>query len=112
MDRVTFFQKIIIDILQDNANYYKGTTNPLNLIVIKDLIDNHFQLLMQGWQEDSYTFQCLFHLDIIDGKIWIQWNDTDYSIEEELLKQGVKANEIVIGVNHPKLRKYSDFALA
>jgi len=110
MDRVTFFQNTIIEILKDNAAYYKGTTNPLNLSVISDLQNNHFQLLMQGWESENYIFQCLFHLDIINEKIWIQWNDTDFPIEEELLKYGVTSDEIVLGLKHPKFRTYTDFA--
>ncbi|MEM1122864.1 MAG: element excision factor XisI family protein, partial [Bacteroidota bacterium] len=60
----------------------------------------------------SYVFQCLFHLDIIDHKIWIQWNDTDLPIENELMKLGVQADEIVLGLKHPNHRIYSDFAVA
>lgn len=112
MDRLTFFQDTIVDILEDNAAYYKGTTNPLNLLMIEDRKHNHFQLLMQGWDEEQYIFQCLFHLDIINHKIWIQWNDTDFPIEEELLKFGVSKDEIVIGVKHPNFRGITDFAIA
>lgn len=112
MDRIKFFQDAIIDILKDNAAYYKGTTNPLNLLVISDKENNHFQLLMQGWRDKDYTFQCLIHLDIIDEKIWIQWNNTACEIEIELLKKGVAADEIVIGLKSPEFRIYTDFAVA
>ena len=67
---------------------------------------------MQGWRDKDYTFQCLFHLDIIDEKIWIQWNNTACEIEIELLKKGVAADEIVIGLKSPAFRKYTDFAVA
>lgn len=112
MDRIIFFQNTIVEILKDNADYYKGTTNPLNILVLNDKENNHFQLLMQGWQDEVYIFQCLFHLDIIEEKIWIQWNDTDFPIEDELIKQGVTSDEIVLGLKHPKFRTYTDFATA
>ena len=112
MDRIKFFQDVIIDILKDNAAYYKGTTNPLNLLVISDKENNHFQRLMQGWRDKDYTFQSLIHLDIINEKIWIQWNNTACEIEIELLKKGVAANEIVLGVKSPEFRTYTDFAVA
>ena len=112
MDKIKFFQNQILEILADNAAYYKGTTNPLNLHIISDKTNNHFQLLMLGWEDDQYIFQCLFHLDIIDNKIWIQWNETDFPIENELIKRGVAADEIVLGLKHPKRRQYSDFAVA
>lgn len=110
MDRIEFFQKTIINVLKDNADYYKGTTNPLNVFVIEDTKSNHFQLLMQGWDEDDYIFQCLFHLDIIDNQIWIQYNTTDFPIEDELIKLGVKPSEIVLGLKHPKFREILEAA--
>ena len=112
MDKIKCFQKHIQQLLQENADYYKGTTNPLMVQVISDLVNNHFQLLMLGWHQKQYTFQCLFHLDIIDNKIWIQWNDTDFPIEEELMKRGVLAQEIVLGLKHPNKRALTDFAIA
>ncbi len=105
MDRIAFFQKTITETLKDSADYYKGTTNPLNVIVIEDMKNNHFQLLMQGWDEDDYIFQCLLHLDIIENRIWIQYNNTDIVIEDELIKSGVKPNEIVLGLKHPRFRE-------
>lgn len=110
MDRIEFFQNTIIETLKDNAAYYKGTTNPLNVIVIEDIKNNHFQLLMQGWDEDDYIFQCLFHLDIINNQIWIQYNSTDFPIEDELIKLGVKPNEIVLGLQHPRFREILEAA--
>lgn len=112
MDRLKFLQQAIIDCLKKEVEVHKGTTNPLNVNVLADKENNHFQLLMQGWDEDEYTFMSLLHLDIIDGKIWIQWNQTETPIELELLKKGVAAEEIVIGVEHPKSRQFTDFALA
>lgn len=111
MDKIKKYQKQIINILEENAKYYKGTTNPLAVNVIADTKNNHFQLLMLGWEDKEYIFQCLFHLDIIDGKVWIQWNDTDSPIEETLLKKGIPAEHIVLGLKHPKRRKYTDFAV-
>lgn len=112
MERVKFYQDLIISILKENADYYKGTTNPLNLYVIEDKKNNHFQLLMLGWENDHYVFQCLFHLDIINGKIWVQWNDTDFPIEQELIKRDVPAGDIVLGLKHPKRRENTGFAAA
>ncbi|MEM9983508.1 MAG: element excision factor XisI family protein [Bacteroidota bacterium] len=111
MERINLFRDCILSILKEEADYYKGETNPLNLIVIADEKGHHYQLLMQGWQADRYVFQCLLHLDIIDGKIWIQWNETELAIENELLKAGVRPDEVVIGRVHPGMRKYGDFAL-
>lgn len=112
MDRIKTYQKAIIDIFQDVSEYYKGTTNPRAVRILADRENHHYQLLMYGWEGDDYTFQTLFHLDIIDEKIWIQWNSTAVPVEEELLKAGIPASNIVLGVKHPSYREFTDFALA
>lgn len=112
MGKMKKYETIIKEILQENADFYKGTTNPLDLQVISDKEGAHYQLLMLGWQGDDYIFQCLLHLDIREEKIWVQWNDTDTAIEEELVKRGVPTTDIVLGLKHPEIRPYTDFAAA
>ena len=77
----------IIEIYQDIAKTYKGTTNPLDVHLVLDKERHHYQLLMLGWRGDNYIFQSLLHIDIRKGKIWIQWNTTEYPFEEELVKK-------------------------
>ena len=112
MDKLKFYQKSIKEIYKNIAKGYKGTTNPLEVQLICDEKNHHYQLLMLGWQGDDYIFQCLVHIDIKQEKIWIQWNDTEYSIGEDLVKKGIPTSEIVLGLKHPDYRQYTDFAAA
>ena len=52
------------------------------------------------------------HFDIIDGKIWIQRNMTEIDVAEALIEQGVSKSDIVLGFLSPKMREYSDYAIA
>lgn len=112
MDKMKLYQESIKEVYQEVAKAYKGTTNPLDIHLIMDKENHHFQLLMLGWREDDYIFQCLFHIDIKQDKIWIQWNTTEHPIEEELVKKGIPPSEIVLGLKHPDYRQYTDFAVA
>ena len=40
--KIKFYQDAILDIYQECAVYYKGTTNPLDVYVIADKENNHF----------------------------------------------------------------------
>jgi hypothetical protein len=51
------------------------------------------------------------HLDIIDGKIWVQYNMTEMPITQKLLAQGVAREDIVLGFQAPYAREYSGFAI-
>ena len=54
----------------------------------------------------------LIHMDIINGKIWAQRNSTEIDLGAVLTGQGVPKSDIVIGFFTPKMREYSDYALA
>ena len=52
------------------------------------------------------------HIEIINGKIWIQYNMTEINLDDEFVRQGVPKSDIVLGFLSPKMREYSDYALA
>ena len=112
MDTLKQYQNIVKEILEETAAYYKGTTNPLSLQPIIDETGHHFQLLMLGWDDDTYSYQCLYHLALRNGKVWVHWNATDIPVEEELLAKGVAAEDIVLGLKHPDYRQFTNFAVA
>ena len=112
MDKIKLYQQSITEIYKDIAKIYKGTTNPLDVHLVLDKERHHYQLLMLGWRGDDYIFQSLLHTDIKEGKIWIQWNTTEYPFEEELVKKGIPPSEIVLGMKHPDYRQYTDYAAA
>jgi hypothetical protein len=45
--------------------------------LIFDEKNDHYQLLDVGWQGLKRVYTCFIHLDIKDGKIWIQRNMTE-----------------------------------
>lgn len=53
----------------------------------------------------------MLHIDIKDGKIWIQHNGTERRIAQDLLELGVPKQDIVLAFHSPTRRKYSDFAV-
>jgi len=50
--------------------------------------------------------------DIIDGKIWIQRDGTEYGIANELVEAGIPKEHIVLGFQSEEVRPYTDFAVA
>jgi XisI protein len=71
---------------------------------IFDTEHDHDQLLYNGWHDTKRIFGPVLHLDIKDGKIWIQWNGTDDDIAAELGAFGVPKYDIVLGFRAPKMR--------
>ena len=52
------------------------------------------------------------HLEIIDGKIWIQRDGTEYGIAHELEASGVPKQRIVLGFHPPEIRPRTQYAAA
>ena len=52
------------------------------------------------------------HLDIKDGKIWIQRNQSDKLIADELVAMGVPKQDIVLGLQPVYVREYTGYGVA
>jgi hypothetical protein len=65
-----------------------------------------------GWDGERRIHGCLVHVDLIDGKIWIQWDGTEESIAADLERAGIPKEHIVLGFRPPELRLYTGYAVA
>jgi hypothetical protein len=88
------------------------TDSDVKYRIIGDRENNSFQLLSIGWRGNHYMFGPIFHFDIIDGKIWMQCNNTEWEVVDELMAAGVDRQDIVLGFVPPYSRQYSGFATA
>jgi hypothetical protein len=69
---------------------------------IFDPVHDHYQLLDMGWDErGKRVFLPIIHLDLIEGKVWVQENHTDVDIAQELIEAGVEPSDIVLGFYAP-----------
>lgn len=73
---------------------------------------DRYMLISLGWQGVKRVHGCLIHLDIIDDKVWLQRDDTDYQVAKELEKAGIPKKSIVLGFQTPDVRPFTDYAVA
>jgi len=78
---------------------------------IFDIEHDHYQLVYVGWRDSKRLYGTVLHLDIIDGKIWIQQDGTEVGIANQLVELGVPKHDIVLGFDPPKMRQYTEFAV-
>jgi hypothetical protein len=64
-----------------------------------------------GWQERTRIYDYIVHVDIKDGKIWIQRDGTEIGIANELVRAGVPKHDIVLGFKAPYKRPFTGFAV-
>lgn len=101
------YRQIITDILSIHAN--TPEINPhIQTVTVFDFLHDRYQLLRIGWtKSQKRIFNPILHLDIIEGKVWIQENRTDIDIGEELSSRGIPKSDIVLGLHPPHLRLYN-----
>jgi len=112
MEKVKKYEQIILQFLEEQESYWNGGNTPIEYQVIADTQRKRYQLISIGWKDKSYFHGCLYHLDIINDKVWIQNNNTDMLIAKELIELGIPKHDIVLGVIHPKRRKDTEYAVA
>lgn len=106
MDKIAHYQNAVCALFADYVN--NTVTRSAEQLAPQVLIDkehNKFQVLYYGWQRDKYTFFAAFHFDIIDGKIWLQCNNTEWEVDTILIEKGVAKEDIVIGFLPPYYRE-------
>ncbi len=79
---------------------------------IFDVERDHYQLMYIGWENKQRVFGPVIHIDIKEGKVWIQWNGTEEQVADDLMALGVTREDIVLGFHPPYMRKFTEFAVS
>ncbi|MDZ7956984.1 MAG: XisI protein [Aulosira sp. DedQUE10] len=110
MDKIERYRQFIKQILTEHAQISsdKDVVKPQ---LIFDNENNHYQLAYVGWDGEKRVFGPVMHFDILNGKIWIQYNGTEDLIAERLVEFGVPASDIVIGFYSPFKRQFTAYAV-
>lgn len=111
MDKIEKYQNIIEKVLNEYAAipYKYGEVERRTIF---DRQKNNYLLYIVGWDADERVHGTLIHVDIIDGKIWIQRDGTEDGIATDLEREGVPKSDIVLAFHAPELRKYTEYAAA
>lgn len=104
------YPQIIVDLLKEHLND-RTKADSVETQLIIDPLNHHYQLLFVGWQGEKRIYACPIHIDIKDGKIWIQQDFTEAGIAQQLTERGVLKSDIVLGFRSSFMRQLSEFAL-
>lgn len=111
MDRVKY-AFIIADCLKTEANQAIDNELAVPRTLVVDILTNHFILLAKGWKGKKYIHYFIYHIEILNDKVWIHEDRTDTGIANVLVEKGIKKSDIVLGYLPEYARLNSDFAVA
>lgn len=111
MDRMTEWATIIRRIINEYAQF-TPSYGDVETETVFDEARGHFELVHTGWNDLRRIHGSVIHVDLRDGKVWIQHDGTEDGIAEELVQAGIPRDHIVLAFHAPYKRKYTSFAVA
>jgi XisI protein len=110
MDKLALYRQAIQMILTD---YVKVpiSNGEIESQAVFDTQRDHYQAMNVGWDGHRRVHGCVLHLDIKDGKVWVQQNMTEIPIAQELMALGVAKEDIVLGFQAEYMREYTGFGM-
>lgn len=104
-------KQAILKVLQDYLEFLGSDPDSDTQLVIDEAHD-HYLLIETGWHHERRIYGTLIHLDILNGKIWIQQDGTEEGIANELVNLGISPQQIVLGYKTLERRQITDFAIS
>ncbi|MDZ7956575.1 MAG: XisI protein [Aulosira sp. DedQUE10] len=105
------YRQIIEELLKSHAEFETSNLDIESQLIV-DTGHDYYQILEVGWEGMKRVYNCVMHLDIKNGKIWIQRNMTDVDIAQKLLEMGVTKEDIILGLHPPYKRPYTGYGVA
>lgn len=112
MDKLKLYQDAVIGLLEKYVAIKPENLPNIEQHLLADRMHNHFAFIRLGWNDDHFIYQCVIHFDIKDDKIWLQHNQTDQNLIEELQERGVNPQDITIGFIPPYARSQPTYEKA
>ncbi len=111
MDKLAKYRQIVRQLILEYATH-KPANGQIEPEPVIDLERDHYEVIHIGWDGVRRVHASLVHIDIIGGKVWIQYDGTSTPVAEELLKAGIPVEDIVLGFHPEELRQYTGFAVS
>jgi hypothetical protein len=110
MDRVDQYRMIVRRVIKDYAEG-KPSHGQIATEAIVDRDRDHYEVIHVGWDDQRRVHGSVVHIDIIDGKVWIQHDGTNRPVAEELMAAGIPQEDIVLGFYPDDVRQFTGFAV-
>ena len=110
MERVSFYRETIIHVLNDLAEM--SSHDDVEILSLFDTPHDNYALIDAGWQGIQRLHHIIAHIHIHSGKIWVEADNTDVALVQQLHDTGVAKDEIVLAFYSPQRRPLTEFAVA
>ena len=113
MDQLAHYRSKIKKILTEYHKLFSQSSTPnIEMLLAFDEERDQYLWFQVGWTSEERIKGISVHIRIKNNKIYIEEDWTEEGIANELLREGVPKEDIVLAFHDPETRKYTDFAIA
>lgn len=110
MERLSHYRQVITTVLSDVAE--ATAQDAVETLSLFDSTRDNYLLLAVGWDGVRRIHHIIAHLRIRNEKIWVEADNTNAELVQQLLGSGVPKEEIVLAFYSPQKRAITEFAVA
>jgi hypothetical protein len=110
MDTLERYQQCIERVMRAYQAFGTSQKGVESVLVI-DGERRHFLLMYVGWHGGRRVHHVAVHVEVRSDKVWLQCDNTDLVVAEDLAAEGIPKQSIVLGFREPAVRKHTEYAL-
>ena len=112
MDTLERYRRIVQEVLRQVAEERRDIPDR-EYEKVFDVTGDHYLVMAAGWEKNLRRIHfCLLHLDIINGKVWIQRDGTEAGIAYALEDAGIPKSDMVLAFHSESVRPHTGYAVA
>ena len=112
MDKIATYRKIIHELLMPFTGRRYSGLNVVNEPVFDETNDRYI-VVVEGWEGNiRRIYHNLLHLEIINGKVWIQRDGTEDGIGYALEAAGIPKEDIVPAFHPIDVRVHTGYGVS
>jgi hypothetical protein len=110
MDQLDRYREIVRRLIEEYARDRPAYCD-IRTEAVVDREHDHYEVMQVGWNDGRRVHGSIIHINIRDGKVWIEYNGTDARLGEEQVAAGIPRNDIALGFQSPELRPLTSYAV-
>lgn len=103
----TLLKQLLASYAEQSPSHGHIETTPLF-----DEVSDHYMVVDYGWDRTGRVHAPILHLHLRDDKVWIEVDNTEDGIANQLVAAGIPQQDIVLAFYRPERRKLTEFAIA
>lgn len=111
MDPLTRYREALMGVLR-TWEKRPGPESTLRFEAVFDRDQDRYLVVVVGWDGNHHVHSTLIHVDVIEGKLWVQHDETEEGVAPDLVAAGVPPERIVLGFKSPARRAVTGYAAA